>query len=185
MRPISVIWPYLPTSFHKKRDQARVKLGKIFAKVIQARRASNTKEEDVLQQFCDARYQNVLGGRQLTEEEITGLLIAVLFAGQHTSSITSSWTGYEMINTKKQGPQSPYACAIEEQQRILAKYGNELSMDILAEMDTLHLNIQEALRMHPPLILVMRYVKHPFSATTSRGRVYNIPAVGATRQQHQ
>lgn len=143
---------------------ARIKLGEIFAKVIQARRAATTKEEDVLQQFCDARYQvgsvcrppistvpasgnphlaasssrppaclpaacslqacntglahcfahynsptnptnppqtqNVEGGRQLTEEEITGLLIAVLFAGQHTSSITSSWTGIFMIDSK-------------------------------------------------------------------------------------
>jgi hypothetical protein len=57
----------------------------------------------VLQQFCDARYQNVYNGRQMTEEEITGLLIAVLFAGQHTSSITSSWTGYFMINDKVRG----------------------------------------------------------------------------------
>jgi hypothetical protein len=32
-------------------------MGRIFAKVIQARRASSVKEEDVLQQFCDARYQ--------------------------------------------------------------------------------------------------------------------------------
>jgi hypothetical protein len=32
-------------------------MGQIFAKVIQARRASSVKEEDVLQQFCDARYQ--------------------------------------------------------------------------------------------------------------------------------
>jgi len=100
MRPISVFFPYLPTSYHKKRDVARVKLGQIFAKVIQARRASSIKEEDVLQQFCDANYQNVYNGRQMTEEEITGLLIAVLFAGQHTSSITSSWTGYFMIHSK-------------------------------------------------------------------------------------
>jgi sterol 14-demethylase len=103
MRPISVFFPYLPTSYHKKRDQARVKLGEIFGKVIRARRASSKKEEDVLQQFCDARYQNVCGGRQLTEDEITGLLIAVLFAGQHTSSITSAWTGYEMVSTKVSG----------------------------------------------------------------------------------
>lgn len=68
--------------------------------MIQSRRSSPVKEEDVLQQFCDARYQNVYNGRQLTEEEIAGLLIAVLFAGQHTSSITSSWTGYFMINDK-------------------------------------------------------------------------------------
>lgn len=45
--------------------------------VIRMRRASAVKEEDVLQQFCDARYQYVDGGRPLTEEEIAGLLIAV------------------------------------------------------------------------------------------------------------
>jgi len=33
MRPISVLLPYLPTAFHKKRDIAREKLGQIFAKV--------------------------------------------------------------------------------------------------------------------------------------------------------
>lgn len=46
------------------------------------------------------RYVNVYGGRAPTEDEITGLLIAALFAGQHTSSITASWTGYFMINDK-------------------------------------------------------------------------------------
>jgi sterol 14-demethylase len=46
-------------------------------------------------------YQNVNGGRASNEEEITGLLIAVLFAGQHTSSITSAWTGYHMVESIK------------------------------------------------------------------------------------
>ncbi len=41
----------------------------------------------------------------------------------------------------------------------------------------LHRNITEALRIHPPLLLVMRYAKQPFSVTTSKGRVYNVPAV--------
>ncbi len=43
------------------------------------------------------------GGRAPTEDECTGLLIAALFAGQHTSSITASWTGYFMINDKVRG----------------------------------------------------------------------------------
>jgi len=171
MRPISVFFPYLPTAYHKKRDQARVKMGQIFAKVIQSRRSSTVKEEDVLQQFCDARYQNVLGGRQLTEDEITGLLIAVLFAGQHTSSITSSWTGYFMIDSKD----TAMAPAVEEQKAIISKYGKELSMDALGDMEVRHRNITEALRMHPPLILVMRYAKQPFTVTTSKGQTYTVP----------
>lgn len=43
------------------------------------------------QAFIDARYKNP--DRPMTDDEITGLLIAALFAGQHTSSITSTWTG--------------------------------------------------------------------------------------------
>jgi hypothetical protein len=42
----------------------------------------------------------VYGGRALEDEEITGLLIAVIFAGQHTSSITTSWTGLFMNANK-------------------------------------------------------------------------------------
>lgn len=38
MRPISVFFPHLPTPYHKKRDEARIRLGQIFAKVIEARR---------------------------------------------------------------------------------------------------------------------------------------------------
>lgn len=46
----------------------------------------------ISQAFIDARYKNP--NRPTTDEEITGLLIAALFAGQHTSSITSTWTGF-------------------------------------------------------------------------------------------
>ncbi|PNH01769.1 Obtusifoliol 14-alpha demethylase [Tetrabaena socialis] len=100
MVPLSVFFPNAPIAVHKKRDRCRKELADIFAKVIRARRASGRREEDVLQQFVDAKYQNVNGGRSLTEEEITGLLIAVLFAGQHTSSITTAWTGIFMVANK-------------------------------------------------------------------------------------
>ncbi len=43
-------------------------------------------------------------------------------------------------------------------------------------MDVLHRNITEALRLHPPLILVMRLCKQPFSVTTSAGATVHIPA---------
>jgi hypothetical protein len=35
-----------------------------------------------------------------------------------------------------------FAAAVEEQRRILKAHGPELSMDILGEMEVLHLNIQ-------------------------------------------
>jgi hypothetical protein len=74
----------------------------------------------VSRQCCCAA--QVHGGRYLNDEEITGMLIATLFAGQHTSSITSAWTGLTMIRDKVCGTASlpaaararaayPHACA--------------------------------------------------------------------------
>jgi sterol 14-demethylase len=64
------------------------------------------------QAFIDARYKN---GTGLSDDEITGMLIAVLFAGQHTSSITSTWAGLHMLAHKKMvWPQ-----AEEEQRKVL------------------------------------------------------------------
>ncbi|GFR40145.1 hypothetical protein Agub_g701 [Astrephomene gubernaculifera] len=171
MVPLSVFFPYLPIEPHKKRDRCRKALSEIFAKIIQNRRTSGRREEDVLQQFIDARYQNVNGGRALTEEEITGLLIAVLFAGQHTSSITTSWSAIFMAASKDKG----WLPAAEEQKAIVAKHGAELSFDALMDMEVLHRCINEALRIHPPLLLVMRYAKKPFQVTTSQGKSYIVP----------
>ena len=51
--------------------------------------------------LIDSRYRNVYGGRPMHDSEITGLLIAILFSGQHTSSVTSTWTGLRMIADPK------------------------------------------------------------------------------------
>ena len=39
--------------------------------------------------FVDMKYKD---GSTNTDDQVTGLLIALLFAGQHTSSITSTWS---------------------------------------------------------------------------------------------
>jgi sterol 14alpha-demethylase len=179
MRPISVFFPYLPTAFHKRRDNAQKEMTRLFGKVIAARREqekqgsggdNNNKEEDMLQHLMDSTYKTVNGGRHLTDTEITGLLIALLFAGQHTSSVTSSWTGYQLISHP-----DLMAQAKEEQKKVMAEHGNDLSMDVLNSMDYLHRCIMEALRMNPPLVLVMRLAKESFAVTTSTGKKYTVP----------
>ena len=49
MQPISVVFPYLPIAAHRKRDQSRAELAKIFTKIIRARKDSGKAEPDVLQ----------------------------------------------------------------------------------------------------------------------------------------
>lgn len=88
-----------------------------------------------------------------------------------------SHTGTDRTRFRLTDPQEHYNKAAEEQQDIIRKFGNELSFETLSEMEVLHRNITEALRMHPPLLLVMRYAKKPFSVTTSTGKSYVIPKV--------
>ena len=160
MQPISVLFPYLPIEAHRKRDAARKEMGRLFAGVIKQRRASNANEPDVLQTFIDAEYKN---GKPMEDEQITGMLIAVLFAGQHTSSITSTWTGLKVLEQK-----AKWWPRLEgEQKRLIAEHGATLDYDVVNKMDNLHWCIQEALRMYPPLIMLMRYVKTPFTVDAS------------------
>jgi len=170
MRPISVLFPHLPTTYHRKRDAARKRMAEIFGKIVAARRAKGASEPDMLQVLIDAKYQKVNGGRLLNDEEITGLLIAILFAGQHTSTITSSWTGLQMISNP-----DTIKAAEEEQRKVIKEQGKDITFDMLTSLDVLHRNIHEALRLGPPLIMVMRYAKEDFTVTTSKGKQYVIP----------
>ncbi|KAG6653786.1 sterol 14-demethylase-like isoform X2 [Carya illinoinensis] len=167
MLPISVIFPYLPIPAHRRRDRARKKLAEIFAKIIASRKCAGKSENDMLQCFIDSKYKD---GRPTTEAEITGLLIAALFAGQHTSSITSTWTGAYLLRHKEY-----LSAVLEEQKNLMGRHGNKVDHDILSEMDVLYRCIKEALRLHPPLILLLRSSHSDFSVTTRDGKEYDIP----------
>ncbi|GFZ20989.1 similar to CYTOCHROME P450 51G1 [Actinidia rufa] len=167
MLPISVIFPYLPIPAHRRRDQARKKLADIFAKIIAARKHTGKSENDMLQCFMDSKYKD---GRQTTESEVTGLLIAALFAGQHTSSITSTWTGAYLLSNKNY-----LSAVLDEQKNLVKKHGNNVDHDILSEMEVLHRCIKEALRLHPPLIMLLRSSHSDFSVKTREGTEYDIP----------
>lgn len=167
MRPISVIFPYLPISAHRQRDRARLRISEIFATIIKSRKCSGVTEDDMLQCFIDSRYKN---GRATTEGEITGLLIAALFAGQHTSSITSTWTGAYMLKYRQY-----ISAAVEEQKQLMKKHGDKVDHDILSEMDVLYRCIKEALRLHPPLIILLRQSHSDFTVKTREGVEFEIP----------
>ncbi|KAL8543204.1 hypothetical protein ACS0TY_003928 [Phlomoides rotata] len=167
MLPISVIFPYLPIPAHRRRDQARKKLAEIFTNIIVSRKQTGQSKNDLLQCFIDSKYKD---GRPTTEAEVTGLLIAALFAGQHTSSITSTWTGaYLLCNPKYM------SSVLDEQKNILQKHGNVVNYDVLSEMEVLYRCVKEALRLHPPLIMLLRSSHSDFSVQTKEGVEYDIP----------
>lgn len=60
----------------------------------------------------------------------------------------------------------------EEQKRVLAENDDKLNYDALVRMDLMHSGMKETLRMHPPLIFLMRKVLEPRSALNGR---FDIP----------
>jgi sterol 14alpha-demethylase len=169
--PLSFFFPYAPTAAHKIRDKARAEMVEIFSKVIRARRekgVDSSKSTDILQVFMDLKYRD---GTVPTEDEIVGLLIALLFAGQHTSSVTSTWTVMFLIHKAK-----CLEAMMAEQQKVLSgDMKKPLDFDLVGNMEYLQSSVKEALRMHPPLILLMRMAMKDVSVTTKEGNTFVIP----------
>merc|ERR1719238_2263244 len=79
----------------------------IFSRIIAARRSGAVKADDFLQKIIDFRYRDetdpktgkvLRRGRGFSDSEVTGWLIVLLFAGQHTSSITATWLGCMLLS---------------------------------------------------------------------------------------
>lgn len=166
MQPISVLAPYLPTEAHRKRDKARRDMADLFRPIIQARREGRTKGEDMLQWLVEAKYRGT--GEPFSDDEIVGILIAALFASQHTSSATVTWLGMHLAHEP-----ALMTRVRAEQDRVLGENDGVLDYAALAKMDLLHASMKEGLRMHPPLIFLMRKV---LETRTALGGKYEIPS---------
>jgi len=154
MTPLSFFFPNFPIEVHRQRDKARNEMVKKFSAVINKRLETGHSQEDFLQALIDAKYTD---GTTPTAEQIGGLLLALLFAGQHTSSITSAWTGFLIISKA-----SHLIPRLEEEQKAaLATTGGKVTLDSLSRMTLLQNCVKETLRMFPPLIFLMRKVKKP------------------------
>ena len=144
---IAFIAPHLPLPSFRKRDQARERLYSMIKGITDRRRAEGVSEEDFLQTLMEARYKD---GRALTDNEITGLLLAIMFAGHHTSGVTFAWTGI-LLN------QNPHWIAplLEEQDKILGDR-TEVTLEDLRAMEKLDWVVKETLRLYPPIIMLAR-----------------------------
>lgn len=144
---------WLPLPSFRRRDRARQEMEKTFTSVINKRRNSPDEEyeDDILNFLINTTYKD---GRSLTDSEIAGLLIGLLMAGQHTSSSTSSWLGF-FIAQQKDIQEKAY-------QEILDVCGDDLSTlnyDQLKDLSFLECCIRETLRLHPPIMTMMRMAK--------------------------
>jgi sterol 14-demethylase len=105
-------------------------------------------DRDLLDVLMSIR--NADGSAMFEANEITGMFISMMFAGHHTSSGTAAWTLIELLRHPEQ------MSAVAGELDGLYAGGAEVSFQALREIPRLESAIKEALRLHPPLILLLR-----------------------------
>ncbi|TPX40754.1 hypothetical protein SeMB42_g05887 [Synchytrium endobioticum] len=157
-QPINFLFEWLPLPQYFARDRAQKKLADLFKEIIRGRRASSeTTATDVLQGIMESTYKN---GGKMTDDAIANFMIAILMAGQHTSSTTATWALLYLAND----PQLQ-KLLIEEQSRVLTGKPDTptsqlppLTYDAIKDLKLLEMTIKETLRLRPPIFQIMRKV---------------------------
>ena len=155
--PLCYVDPYLPIESFRRRDQARVKLVELVGDIMDGRRAdpeSDKTRRDMIDVMVSIPDEN--GQPRFSADEITGIIISMMFAGHHTSSGTSAWTLIEMLRHP-----DVHAAVIAELDELYADDG-EVSFHALRQIPNLENVLKETLRLHPPLIILMRVAKDDF-----------------------
>jgi sterol 14-demethylase len=155
--PLCYVDPYLPIESFRIRDEAREHLVGLVEEIMNQRIANPPTERsdrDMLDVLVSIPGED--GRPRFTADEITGMFISLMFAGHHTSSGTSSWTLIELMRHP-----DIYAEVRNELDELYAD-GQEVSFQALRRIPTLENVIQETLRLHPPLIILMRVAQGEF-----------------------
>ncbi|EAW11788.1 cytochrome P450 [Aspergillus clavatus NRRL 1] len=164
--PINFMLPWAPLPHNRKRDAAQRKLTETYMEIIKARRqAGNEKDsEDMVWNLMSCVYKN---GVPVPDEEIAHMMIALLMAGQHSSSSTAAWIVLRLA-TRPDIMEELY----QEQLRVLGSDLPPLTYDSLQKLDLHAKVIKETLRLHAPIHSIIRAVKNPMPV---EGTPYVIP----------
>ncbi|GBG27609.1 Sterol 14-demethylase, partial [Hondaea fermentalgiana] len=167
LTPISVFFPNAPTAAHKSRDHARIEISALFSRILERRRAdpeAAEKRSDMIKTLMEFTYSD---GTKFTDDEIAGMILAALFAGQHTSSIVSTWSLLFLLEDKRNKGAKVFEKILDEIASLEEKPGlfasGDVPHDVVKEEVELYKVVKEAIRLHPPLIMLMREVMKPIT----------------------
>lgn len=87
--PINFMLHWAPLPWNNRRDHAQRTVANIYMDVIKSRRErGETDAQDIMYHLMNSTYKN---GVKVPDHEIAHMMIALLMAGQHSSSSTSAW----------------------------------------------------------------------------------------------
>ena len=153
---LAYVDPYADIPSFRTRDAARIGLVQLVEAIMATRAAAPPPERDdrdLLDVLMSIKAED--GSDHFSADIITGMFISMMFAGHHTTSGTAAWTLIELLQ------RPDYLAEVVAELDSLTADDPEISYQALREMPKLEAAIKEALRLHPPLIILLRVAKSP------------------------
>jgi sterol 14alpha-demethylase len=144
---LAYVDPYMDIESFRIRDAARERLVELVQGIIDRRKERGTVARE------DRDLLDVLISIDMSADYITGIFISMMFAGHHTSSGTASWALIELMRNPE-----TMADVVKELDELYAD-GSEVSFQALRSIPVLEAALKETLRLHPPLVILMRVVQ--------------------------
>lgn len=153
--PVNFMLSWAPLPHNRARDTAHQKMIELYSDLVRKRRSGQAKKDshDMIWHLMDCKYKD---GTPVPEHEIAGIMIALLMAGQHSSSSTISWIVLRLA-------QYPHLVEelLAEQKAVLGEQLPELTYEDLSRLPLHAQVVKETLRLHAPIHSIMRKVKQP------------------------
>ncbi|MGJ0117785.1 cytochrome P450 [Williamsia sp. MIQD14] len=151
--PIAYVDYHADIESFRKRDESRTELQAFIQGVMNERIAHPPENKD------DRDLMDVLVSVGFDANTITGMFISMMFAGHHTTSGTAAWTLIELLRHPDHMAQ-----VVAELDEIFrdtpAGERPEYTFAHTRQMPKVEAALKEALRLHPPLIILMRVVRN-------------------------
>jgi sterol 14alpha-demethylase len=154
---IAFVDPYADIESFRRRDAARAELVGIIDGIMARRREAGPADgddRDLVDVLMSIKDED--GNEHFSADIITGMFISMMFAGHHTTSTTASWLIIELLRNPEVMDR-----VIAEIDALAEAGGGEITYQDLRELPWLEGSIKETLRLHPPLILLLRMVMEP------------------------
>ena len=164
--PINFMLPWAPLPHNRKRDYAQNKMAQTYLEIIKARREAGSKRDadDMIWNLMSSVYKD---GTPIPDVEVAHMMIALLMAGQHSSSSTSAWILLRLA-TRPDIVEQLY----QEQKSVLGEEMPPLTYETLQQLTLNAQVVKETLRLHAPIHSIMRKVTNPMLV---EGTPYTIP----------
>ncbi|WP_280401795.1 cytochrome P450 [Nocardia carnea] len=154
---LAYVDPYMPIESFRIRDESRAKLVELVQEIMDGRIANppaGKEDRDLLDVLVSVKKED--GTPHFSASEITGIFISMMFAGHHTTSGTAAWSVIELLRHPE-----VLSGVVKELDELYAD-GQEVSFHALRQIPHLEAVLKETLRLHPPLIILMRVAQGEF-----------------------